>query len=757
MKTVLRKMLVFALVLNVVMMFSNMSYAFDFSGQPPKTVALEGVDCYTTYGGTAKVGMTWSTNDPAKLVGGFFNHIKKDGVDIPVGDPFYIAKPEGSGNDWFHGPRGYLATTVTEFQSETAKWPVYNVTEPHTFEFSAASASMFTNNDYEYEENLVGSPAIAHVYLSVPVEMSQVDSNGTTSVTGIFDEGTCETAATWNFTNSISREGKYVGTAPKDAITVTTAPKAGYKAKVEVTGGTAKDNKDGTWEIKGNVPISSSDKLNIKVSYEGNVTITWDPDGGSIAGVSGNKIDTGLSPGEAIIAPKAEVMEKAGAVFEKWVDILQQDIPGAVPHTSVTYKALWSIDENGDGIADSKQLKFKFDKEGNGKLKAPVVSDKSVKDNGDGTYTVYITKDSGGQGTLTEAQIPELEADPGFAFDKWNNLKPGDSKSPAGKYSSNENFTAKFSSDAFGGGADKNQPDGIADKYQMMFTFKVGSNGKFENGIPNPVVKTKLGSDGTTMDENGKTSLEAGDIPSVKGISNSYILNNWTVSDGIGNKTSEELTQLEYTGGNKEITANFVNAKAELNVVENHRVAKGMWKNETEFSFTVQLRIGEEAATQQQMEAVKINGGELYRERPNHFPGNVSDYLGLDEPEFSGYKKVDIEGKQYGQMTMKLKKSENGRFKSSIVKFIASYDDGIAENFENRDELVTIIPGDISRNGNLFAEDIVALKREISGNSTAIAGMKYFKEIADMNGNGNTFTEDIVIMSRMISGGLAGN
>lgn len=160
-----------SIILSVCLMFSfpMAVSAYDFSGQPPKTVALEGVDGYVLYGGTGKIGMTWSTNDPEKLVAGFFNHIKKDGVDIPVGDPFYVAKPEGSGNDWFHGPKGYLATTITEFQSETAKWKVENVTRPHVFEFSAKGGDQFTNNIYEYEEHLVGSPAKAHLKMLYPV------------------------------------------------------------------------------------------------------------------------------------------------------------------------------------------------------------------------------------------------------------------------------------------------------------------------------------------------------------------------------------------------------------------------------------------------------------------------------------------------------------------------------------------------------------------------------------------------------------
>ena len=75
--------------------------------------------------------------------------IKKDGSDIPAGDSFYVSSPEGSGNEWMSGPNGYSAYTTKEFASETAKWSVENVTQPHTFEFSAKSGAMFVNNEYE--------------------------------------------------------------------------------------------------------------------------------------------------------------------------------------------------------------------------------------------------------------------------------------------------------------------------------------------------------------------------------------------------------------------------------------------------------------------------------------------------------------------------------------------------------------------------------------------------------------------------------
>ena len=82
MKKTGRRFLAFMLILRV-LVYSQAVFAYDFSGAQPKTVALEGVSGYAPYGGTAKIGLTWSTNDPAKLVGGLFNLIKKNGSDIP--------------------------------------------------------------------------------------------------------------------------------------------------------------------------------------------------------------------------------------------------------------------------------------------------------------------------------------------------------------------------------------------------------------------------------------------------------------------------------------------------------------------------------------------------------------------------------------------------------------------------------------------------------------------------------------------------
>lgn len=757
MKKTGRRFLAFMMILSMVLVYSQAVFAYDFSGAQPKTVALEGVSGYAPYGGTAKIGLTWSTNDPAKLVGGLFNLIKKDGSDIPAGDSFYVSSPEGSGNEWMSGPNGYSAYTTKEFASETAKWSVENVTQPHTFEFSAKSGAMFVNNEYEYEEHLVGSPAVAKVYLSLPVEVIHKNDKGATTVTGIFNDGACEQPTSWSFSGAFTRDGKYVGTAPSDSITITTSPEPGYEARVSAVGGIVTDNHNGTWTVKGTVPSKADDKLSITVSYKGNVKITWDPDGGNIAGSPGNKVDENLTPGNPIVAPEASQMTKVKAVFNKWINSMQQDIPALVENTSVTYKALWDQDENEDGIADKNQLKFKFTAEADGTLEAPAAMDNSVKDNGDGTYTVYLTKNSAGKAELKEEKIPGVKANTGFAFDRWDNLKPADKKSPAGEYSADKTFTAKFAGDVIGTGQNPNAPDGIADIYQMMFTFKVGANGMFDGSVPLPVVKTKFDVDGVTMSETGKTKLTVSDIPKVKGTSNSYILSNWTVSDGVGNKTSDELLTTEYSGGNKTITANFANAKADLKIVEDYKVAKGAWKNEAGFALTVQLRIGDAPATKEQVESVKLDAGTLYREKSSHFPGAITDYMNLDAPEFGDYKKVDIGGKQYGQMVMKLKKTDSGKFKSCIATFTASYDDGIVSNTEHSDKVDIIVPGDISRNGKIFMEDVVALKREISGVHTPFSTLKYFKEMADMSSNGTIFIEDLVIINRMILSSIKSN
>ena len=65
--------------------------------------------------------------------------------------------------------------------------------------------------------------------------------------------------------------------------------------------------------------------------------------------------------------------------------------------------------------------------------------------------------------------------------------------------------------------------------------------------------------------------------------------------------------------------------------------------------------------------------------------------MNLDAPEFGDYKKVDIGGKQYGQMVMKLKKTDSGKFKSCIATFTASYDDGIVSNTEHSDKVDIIV------------------------------------------------------------------
>ena len=71
MKKKSRNIIAFLLVVCVTLGFPSAVFAWDFSNEQPKTVALEGVDGYTTYGGTAKIGMTWSTNDPEKACRSF--------------------------------------------------------------------------------------------------------------------------------------------------------------------------------------------------------------------------------------------------------------------------------------------------------------------------------------------------------------------------------------------------------------------------------------------------------------------------------------------------------------------------------------------------------------------------------------------------------------------------------------------------------------------------------------------------------------
>ena len=62
MKKTGRRFLAFMLILSMVLVYSQAVFAYDFSGAQPKTVALEGVSGYAPYGGTAKIGLTWSTN-----------------------------------------------------------------------------------------------------------------------------------------------------------------------------------------------------------------------------------------------------------------------------------------------------------------------------------------------------------------------------------------------------------------------------------------------------------------------------------------------------------------------------------------------------------------------------------------------------------------------------------------------------------------------------------------------------------------------
>ena len=61
------------------------------------------------------------------------------------------------------------------------------------------------------------------------------------------------------------------------------------------------------------------------------------------------------------------------------------------------------------------------------------------------------------------------------------------------------------------------------------------------------------------------------------------------------------------------------------------------------------------------------------------------------------------------------------------------------------------------RNGKIFMEDVVALKREISGVHTPFSTLKYFKEMADMSSNGTIFIEDLVIINRMILSSIKSN
>lgn len=389
MKKKSRNIIAFLLVVCVTLGFPSAVFAWDFSNEQPKTVALEGVDGYTTYGGTAKIGMTWSTNDPEKLVGALFNLVKKDGVDIPYADPFYVAKPEGSGNEWQAGPKGYLAFTVNEFASETAKWSIKNVTEPHKYEFSAKDGAQFTNNIYEYEEHLVGSPAAAYIKMLYPVDYN------------VSAEGKIEYPI--QHYNSVTSLIAPVQSAPvtgnqsdyailDEDLKFTVKPVSPSKVP------TVKYSLDngGTWHVlagnktptgydytykrthAANPLTGATDGVKFDISFQSTVMLKYKQ------GTGGNytplPADKAYNAGDSVnVDFTGNATPDPGKVFVGWTDdngtvytngFTSTVPPGAVniiPNktissitTDTTLTATWSTDENHNGVPDSLEVTFKY-------------------------------------------------------------------------------------------------------------------------------------------------------------------------------------------------------------------------------------------------------------------------------------------------------------------------------------------------------------------------------------------------------------
>jgi uncharacterized repeat protein (TIGR02543 family) len=96
--------------------------------------------------------------------------------------------------------------------------------------------------------------------------------------------------------------------------------------------------------------------------------------------------------------------------------------------------------------------------------------------------------------------------------------------------------------------------------------------------------------------------------------------------------------------------------------------------------------------------------------------------------------------------------------KSSVSVFTATYDDGVLDNSDHTANFVTIIPGDVNRNGIVRANDANnVISYSVGTDVSAISSMKYFEQLADVNGNGTIRANDGYVIISMSVGTQASN
>lgn len=205
-----------------------------------------------------------------------------------------------------------------------------------------------------------------------------------------------------------------------------------------------------------------------------------------------------------------------------------------------------------------------------------------------------------------------------------------------------------------------------------------------------------------------------------------------------GAKKGSEEAVVQSVKGNIKIEITKASGK-ELNGIEKIDVIKGKWANDNKREYTVSLEINGKKATREQLSKIEIRPAVI-----------------------GGFENISMDYKMFMKSddNFKVKYVEDGIgtfsvddvFKSGIVKFRAIYGGFGGDSIYDKNNIVAIVPGDVSRNGKIFAEDMVMLKKVVLGNDTSKFGVKYFKQLADMNGNDNLSTEDIVIINKILLG-----
>ena len=253
---------------------------------------------------------------------------------------------------------------------------------------------------------------------------------------------------------------------------------------------------DGNLYVPETITAESGDKLTYTAVYERdsdgdgipdseeNVTITFlikdsDKSKGYFYAPEERKykVTVNEEKGSPLTAPTPKDTENDGWMFAGW----DPEVPKVTPEENATYTAVWVMDTNNDGTADSEQARITFDlTDQYGAEFKDLPEDVTVAYGNEATYW-YSADESFGHAPGAE----NITIDPaeGMAFDGW--YAPGtdisyeafiEEISPAEMIGENQSFTARYAKDGNG--------DGIPDyKQYVNITFEIADGDESKGSI----------------------------------------------------------------------------------------------------------------------------------------------------------------------------------------------------------------------------------------------------------------------------------